>query len=99
VPARRGAVEEAEVLNRTPEPPQVPLHRLSPGQPGRVAEGRGVGQLPCEVVGDQSPPRRGVRDLSHSGQARNAIAATRRSSARLAPPTAWTAIPCMTATT
>ena len=34
-----------------------------------------------------------LEGLSHSGQARNAISATRRSSARRAPPAAWTAIP------
>jgi hypothetical protein len=57
--------------------------------------------LPCVSTGDvlatmenlagQDLPR--FDSLCHSGQARNAIAATRRSSARLAPPTAWTAIP------
>ncbi len=57
--------------------------------------------LPCVSTGDvlatmenlagQDLPR--FDSLCHSGQARNAIAATRRSFARLAPPTAWTAIP------
>lgn len=71
----------------------MPLHRLPPGQPGRVPEGRGVNQFPFEVGGDQLPPRRGVRNeglevpLQQAGRGRHWNLQFRKciSSARYAP--------------